>query len=396
MAVIGAWAQDILTRVYNVHWDTEEEQQALLQIGDSAVALDTGESFHGIATGASGTLKNDFTVLSSGVVVYGTPRDGDPCFMACTDGITIRRGSQADLDDPILWETVFIVPAEVDSGWGLTALSFAGDAFFVGYQISELELFYTASFDGIHFKAIGNPYADVPTTASHAQQVSGSVAKNGEVYATVGIFSHQDNFPEIITTDNNMMWSMSNDGRSWDSGFSYPEIANPGIRPDWIDLGSDGGRAYTTVAGGAGIFVAAGTVKSAFKRYTDDVIGDTSQNIHPTAAAVVSSDGSSWHGTPLPGAFTANYEPVVGGGLGTVTDESVSLSVAFIKQGDNGYFVISANGTKVTSGDPLIAGSWCWKGDGHTWDMVKHSDAADFGVVSAIAKDLSSTTIVTI
>src|SRR5262245_9475292 len=85
----------LLSRIKAINFPSKVvAEQGLLQIGSTAVALDTGESFGGMSTGATGTLiaTKPFTVLTSGIVVYGQPQHGKPCFMACTDGTTILRG----------------------------------------------------------------------------------------------------------------------------------------------------------------------------------------------------------------------------------------------------------------------------------------------------------------
>ena len=150
---------------------------------------------------------------------------------------------------------------------------------------------------------------------------------------------------------------------------------------------------YTTVAGGAGRFVAAATFNNA--SFFDE--GADVNYCIPTAAAAVSNDGSSWSTVPLPGAVEAVYidDPR---GFGAES-KSTSQSVVFVPAGkDDGYFVITATGF-VGSGygvGTYKTSSQCWVGDGYSWSMVKSAADFGFGTVSVVAKDLSETTIVNI
>jgi hypothetical protein len=390
----------LLSRITAIHFPRRVviAEQGLLDTNSAAVALDTGESFSGMRTGATGKLRNTkpFTVLSSGIVVFGQPKAGreeDACFMACVDGTTILRGHQdvgGDMEG-IVWEPVYTVD-------GLCALSFAGGGFFVVYQPSDsgrLDSSCAVSFNGTDFSEIGNLYGGLPSLSDHDQLTPGSVAYNGNSYATAGDYAADPSYPQIISADDQMAWASSGDGSSWSADCSRSETVDPGIRPGYISFSSGTGAAYTTIAGGAGRFVAAATSRSQFQS-TTPVPGGTGNIIYtrPTAAAAVSDDGSSWDTIKLPGATEASY---VETGSGTFSvAESAALSVVFVRTGGSGgYFVISANGF-MQSGPNQSSASWCWKGDGNSWSVVKQSDDPSFGPVSAVAKDLSATKIVTV
>jgi hypothetical protein len=398
--------EDYFNRIVGVHWREPAfavAEQGLLAItsggvSSSAIALDTGESFGGMSSGASGLLRSSkpWTVLSSGIVVYGQPKEkaSKPCFMACTDGKTIQRGTEdvgGDMEG-IVWEAVY----SLDNVW---ALSFAGGGFFVMsgdlYHGSSDRISCAVSFDGENFSNIGNIYSGVPTSGAHFTQTPGSVASNGQgIYASAGVFFQDDNYPRIQTSDNNMMWASSNDGQSWNSGYSYPEAADPGIRPVAIFVGAGSG-AYTTIAGGNGRFVAAATAHSLFQS-TVAVPGtggtEFIKYVRPTAAAAISSDGSSWTTKKLPSATEASYVELGGGNYNIA--ESNSISVAFVRtSGVAGYFLITANGY-MQEGASQSSQSWCWKGDGSSWSIIRQVDDPSYGTVSAIAKNLSATKIV--
>jgi len=374
-------------------------EQGLLLVGGMAVALDTGDSFPGISTGATGKLINTkpFTVLTPGVVVYGKPQHGDPCFMACTDGTTILRGHQdigGDMEG-IVWDPVY-------GANGLCALSFAGGAFFVVYQPGSSQSTTAScavSFDGENFNEIGNIYSGLPSLSVHDQLVPGSVAFNGNGYATAGAFFTDPNYPYIIGLDDqNMAWASSGDGLGWSADCSRSETQDPGTEPYGLGLGAGGtttALAYTSIAGGAGRFVAVATTRTVFQTIfpVPGTGGEVfEQYVFPTAAAAISGDGSSWTVNKLPGAFEAFYSEPVGGPQDRT--DSTAASVVFVRTGGNaGYFVISATGLSQQGASNSYA-SWCWKGDGSSWQMVKQSNDANFGTVSAIARNLASTKIV--
>jgi len=390
----------LLSRIVAIHFPTRPvapAEQGLLRISGGAVALDTGDMFAGMSTGATGKLiaTKPFTVLTPGIVVYGQPQHGKPCFMACTDGTTILKGHQdvgGDMEG-IVWDSVY-------GANGLCALSFAGGAFFVVYRPASSGPYDSScamSVDGENFSEIGNIYPGLPHLSVHDSLTPGSVAFNGKGYATAGMFFADPNYPNIIgIDDNNMAWGSSGDGSGWSASCTPSETASPGIQPDAIHLGS--GSAFTTIAGGAGRFVAAATSRTTFQS-TVPVPGtggtQFTQYVYPTAAAAVSNDGNSWTTNKLPGAIEGNY---IETGLGTHdTSDSRALSVAFVRTGaDTGYFVISAVGSMTSSGAPGSAASWCWKGDGSSWQLIKQTGDASFGTVSAIARDLTSTKVVNI
>jgi hypothetical protein len=381
---------DFLTQIVNIKLGDIDEQ-GLLAIDPfgslHAVALDTGELFPGISTGATG---NGFTVLTPGVVVFGKPRDGDACFMGCIDGKTILRGTQDT--NRIAWLPVYSVP-RVD-GFGLTALSFAKGAFFVNHFSSDRSLHCAVSFDGFSFAEIGNIFSGVPLLDAGGtaldQNVSGAVAHNGKTYAAAGRFDPERPPGTIVrlTADYSMIWSSSSNGTDWSSGYSPNEITNPGADPNGTAYsGSSVEVFYTNIAGGAGLFVSAATTREG----PFFVVEPTITTMEPTASAAVSSDGSSWETIRLPGVIHGAYSYV-----DNSNSASRGESVAFIKtkkDGDEkGYFLISSYG-RTQVGSVGTVTSWCHRGDGHTWALVR-SEGVIYGAVSAIAKDLATTTIV--
>lgn len=403
---------DFLTEIVNINWDVEE--QALLVTSSNpliAVALDTGETFSGVNSGASGQLLlNTFTVLSKGIVVYGKPRNGDACFMACVDEITILRGVQ-DIDgdmEGIVWSPIHSVP--LTSGRGLTALSFAGDAFFITYSTDTDYLpFCAVSFDGVSFSEIGNIYPSVPLLdvggEPNEEKISGAIAHNGTSYAAAGMFdttpSHYSPTLEITPADYAMMWGFSGDATNWSSGYSPDEVTNPGANPAPVFTDVPGGFTstvgFTNIAGGNGLFVAAATTREGPFIVQKPTETFTIATTRPTASAAISSNGSSWITIRLPGAIQGNYIYDAVSSINIYNSRSVAASVAFIKTGaKSGYFVISATGDVEEHSVQTSAGSWCWKGDGSSWSLVKQAGEDNFGTVSAIAKDLSSTKIVRI
>ncbi len=394
----------LLSRITAIHFPSRpvgvaEQGLLALDIGgaSTAIALDTGESFSGISTGATGRLisATPFTVLTPGIVVWGQPRNGNACFMACVNGTTILRGIEdvgGDMEG-IVWNPVYTAD-------GLIALSFAGGGFFVVYQPSDsgrLDSSCAVSFDGLSFSEIGNLYGGLPSLSLHDGLTPGSVAFNGRGYATAGMYFSDANYPQYLAArDSNMAWASSGDGSSWSASCSPDEMTDPGMNADYINLASTG-YAYTTIAGGAGRFVAAATSRSVFQS-TFPVPGtggeEFSKWVFPTAAAAVSNDGSSWTTVKLPGATEGNF--VQHDATFYSTAESDALSVAFVRTGGSGgYFIITANGAMQSGGDTTSA-SWCWKGDGYSWQMVKQANDASLRILSAVAQNLSATKIVTV
>src|SRR5215831_14236965 len=387
----------VLARIVAIHFPEKivgVAEQGLLRVNGSALALDTGETFGGVSTGATGRLVGSqiFTVLTSGIVVYGQPQQGDACFMACIDGYTVLRGHQdvgGDMEG-IVWDPVY------SSANGVSGLSFAGGGFFVvQYGSANLDSACAVSFDGENFSEIGNIYAGIPDIdPPHTSLVPGTVAFNGRSYAAAAWFFGTPNYPNVIQIDDfNMAWASSSEGTGWSVGYTPDEMSEPGANPYAI-----GGSIYTSIAGGNGLFVAAGTSRTTFQT-TFPVPGtggeEFSQYVYPTAAAVVSSDGNSWSAVNLPGATEASYAEL-GGGYYSSSD-SVSSSVAFIRTGSGGYFVMSATGFSRSGAAPIEPASWCWKGSGSSWQLIKQ--ASDFslgGSLSAVAQNLSGTKIVQI
>lgn len=369
------YGEDFFQRIVGVHWPTKAPpqfiaEQALISTElKNAFALDSGDTFSGMNTGASGFLKSSkaWTVLTAGLVAFGKPRDGDACFMVCSDRTsgTIQRGIEdVGGESGIAWSTVYSVPAN-----SLYALSFAGNAFFISYSSDTGHPSSCAvSFDGENFTELGNIYSVSGTP--------GSVANNGIGYAAIGDFPNNPSAPAIVADDDSMMWSSSNDGTSWSGGHSSPETANPGIS---IALNP-------SLAGGMGRFVGAADDHSKLFPYSD-----TQQTNMSTAAAAVSSDGRSWTTAALPGAVVGYYDNV-----SLVHGDSNAQSVCFVRTtGSNGYFVMTGIGVHQPEG---TFESYIWRGNGSSWSLVQSigpdTGLDSFTAVSAIARDLSSTTIV--
>lgn len=371
-------------------------EQGLLKIGNSAVALDTGDTFPGMATGATGLLINTkpFTILTPGIVVYGKPQHGRACFMACTDGATILRGHQdvgGDMEG-VVWDPVYTVPNN-----NFSALSFAGGVFFVvQFGSGKMDSACAVSFDGENFSEIGNIYAGVPPISVHDSLTPGAVAFNGRGYATSGYFLTDPNYPNVIVEgDFNMAWASSPDASGWSVGYTPDEMTSPGSYP----YGRGIAGFLTSIAGGAGRFIATATTRKSFQS-TFPVPGTSGTQftiyVVSTAAAALSSDGNSWTATNLPGAIEGLYEDD-GNASFTNISNSASSSVVFVKTGvKTGYFVITARGSVDKPRQPTRFASWCWKGDGSSWQLVKQADDASLTVVSAIARDLSSTKILSV
>jgi hypothetical protein len=416
--------EDFFDRIVNVHWPkrgpilSDEPEQALVVTNSdvvTATALDTGETFSGVMCGASGRLASSdgifttrFTVLSSGLVVYGKPANGEACFMACLNGTTILRGTHSSISGEapsISWDTVYTAAGDIRT----CGLSFGGGAFFVLTQTADDDIRCAVSADGKSFSGGGNPFAGVPTDDITKNRQTGSVASNGKgLFAATGEVSRTPNFgipdDSITSADDSMMWGSSSDGTSWSTGYSPDEITDPGQLAGGTLLGSSECSAMATVAGGNGIFVSVATQRTKFFWFRSGIPATTRYVTRPTAAAAVSSDGNSWNTIPLPGAIVANYILVEAGNPSVNTDNrSQADAVAFIKIGEIasgvpnvppvpfGYFVMTANGAHIDN----INDGGCWRGDGHSWSRVM-SGVTFFGHVSAIAKDLNQTTIIRI
>src|SRR5580765_8265493 len=112
-----------------------------------AIALDSKRTFDDVAAGASGL---GFTVMTRGLICFGEPRDGEPCFMAVPGykhdpnggAQAIKRGTLR-ADGTLQW-------SDIGGGIDLCALTFAGGAFHAvycaksGYGPTRID----TSFDG--------------------------------------------------------------------------------------------------------------------------------------------------------------------------------------------------------------------------------------------------------
>lgn len=406
------FGESFLERIVGVHWPKKEEgggiaiaepEQALVVFDSesgSSVALDTGDSFGGTISGASGrlglgVLSTRFTVLSSGVVVYGKPINGDACFINC-DGNAVMRGTHSDVGT-INWDSVYSVGNSKRFG-----LSFGGGAFFLLTEDEDTNVLCTVSTDGVHFSGGSNPFANVPENDNIRGRSPGSVAGGTDIFVATGQVNSVPNaFLEdnsIVSGDSAMMWAASSTGAAWASGYSPDELTDPGQLSGGTSLGST--DAMATVAYGNGVFVSVATKRTNFFWFSSGIPSTTHYTTRPTAAAAVSSSGSSWSTVALPGAVQANYN------VGGANSASESNAVAFIKTGEiksdvagvppipTGYFVMTANGGSSPPG-PIYSDNGCWRGDGGSWSRVM-SGTTTFGHVSAIAKDLDKTTIVRI
>lgn len=384
---VGPYSQDALTRIYNVHWGLAAQQGLLaeyppgpgapdfesisevLKGTPTAYALGSGQVFPGVNMGASGL---GYTVLTRGLVCFGTPRGGDACFLACpgfyAGNYELKRGA-LDENGRLTW-------SGAGSGGRLVALSFAEDAFFAVYYNLEADITTIAtSFDGL-------TWSSAPAFPS-----SGDLgAYGGAVAATSKI---DDNDKKIITyvaagdilQDNsgfrnsvsNLMWAISSDGAAWVSGSNMGMMAEPGTKYDLLFN-------YTcTIAAGA--VIANNKVRKLFvvAAGTKTLIPDP-HGLAPfamlTSAPAVSETGSAWN--------------VAAVGLPAGLDQiSFGLAAAYCRETvDSGHFLMTDHEYITGEAGHAIPNSNLYKSsDGSTWSKIK-TNTNWMATLSAIDKDL--------
>ena len=393
------YGEDMFQRIVAVHWPKRRlpteavVQQGLMAVYENdmggidratlrAVALDSGQTFEGVLTGASGM---GYTVLTKGLVCFGKPINGEPCFLACPDyygggvNASIMRGVKSGLigtmDDP----SIEIGWGEVTSG-NVVALSFAAGAFFVVYQSNDGgPTSIATSYDGISFSTNqAYPYDPGPG------QVGGSVAGlmdsvgNTRFVSCGSLESDIDNSSPYYGIQLNLAWSTSSSGLNWSYGANTNWIADPGSF-----VGSTGGtNVASAVAAGNGIFVAAATSK-------DVVINDAGlPYVTHNGAVATSSSGSSWNTIRMPGAVPA-----------TKDSYSSSSCVTFVQINQDkkglpiGYFLCGGYGYDGNKTDFSPNGGVWRSPDGSSWSQILQHRKYTTNL-SAIAKDLSKTKII--
>lgn len=399
---VAPYSQDVLTRIVNVNWGFPAQQGLLAEYSRSgsgidpvptAHALDSGDIFSGVNMGASGL---GYTVLTTGLVCFGKPRDGPSCFLACTEynlatdvrAGTIKRGTLND-DGDLVWEST------AEGGEGLVALTFAGDAFHAVYCVDD-GTFVATSFDGLI-------WSRVLAFPSQDQAVrGGTVAFNGDKKDSVGNVTEAGSyaaagFVDIDTSGQDpayffgfirsLSWSAAaapppppasgNSSLSWNFGAVSGIDEDPGFEATHQQL-----PLPCTAAGGKGMFVAPAYSKVKTVVQLDEDLSLVA--INTTAVIAVSSDGNSWSTVPLPGVTQGSYEQ---------SGNSHGLAVVFIRTSkDEGYFLGSSFNFPGSESFTMLHRS----DDGSSWSEIRQSSGAFYFTLSAIAKDLDSTTIVTI
>jgi hypothetical protein len=385
---------DFLQRIINVHWGTEIDQQGLLSarvgIGNPpaigvagppiASALDSGDTFENVSSGASGL---GYTVLTKGLVCFGQPRDADACFILSsglydpgTLSTTLKKGTLGE-DGKLVWQTV------ASKAVNLAALTFAGNAFFAVYANNfDYTTIIETSFDGITWTSVHSftPSSDKTPMAGGA--VAAIENKDNPPsgtqpfqYVSVGVVTQKDDSYRGPTT--NLAYATSRTRDDWNFGFNPGMTANPG---SFTSVFTTGSNQASTVAGGNGKFIAAATLKTTFM---EDVGGTPVPVVVGAAAVANSTTGRDWTTMALPGAFPGNQDT-----------NSNSTAVTFVRtKDDDGYFLCAALGFARGDANPT---SWLWKSStGDDWTLIR-SDRNFYWTLSVIAKDLSATTIVVI
>ncbi len=376
----SAYSQDVLTRIYNVHWGGVDQQGLLAEYPPlegtagvmdgmpTAYALDSGEVFEGVNAGASGL---GYTVLTRGFVCFGKPRDGEACFIASPDASPSQRGI-LDEDGVLVWSNVAI-----GGGAGFqTALTFAGDAFFAVFQEIEGPARIATSFDGINWAtaqafsgkdAYGGAVAAVQTAAPTPEEPA------KYLYVACGeIEQKDDDYGNVVQ---NLMWSTSTDGNTWSSGYNPGMMTEPGT---WYNLLLN--FACTVAAGTVNkedgvsndVLVAAAATKTQFVNHlTGDLYAMR------RSGGAMSTTGTSWN--------------VTGVGINPGLDQlSWGLAVTYCqsKDSDGGYFLMSDH--EIFS-DRLGDSNLYRSADGVSWSKVR-TNKNWMARLSAIASDLSDAT----
>jgi hypothetical protein len=195
------------------------------------------------------------------------------------------------------------------------------------------------------------------------------------VYASVGqalVRTPEDaDPPYTMGIVPNLSWASSGNAVTWIS--KHNSGVDDGIGASDFLLGTAGLNQACSVAGGAGLFVAPAYTKRI------ETTGDIPRTaIIPTAAIATSRDGAAWSPTPLPSA----------------TDNSAGMAVVFVKTtATTGVFYCTT--TNSTEDNTDTNSTLYTSFDGRAWQKIKTSDNSHFyWTLSAVAKDLSATTIV--
>ena len=320
-----------------------------------AIALDSGRVFDGVAAGASGL---GYTVLTKGLICFGTPRDGAGCFMAAPtydysafqEEIKIKRGSVAS-DGELQWQDV-----DVGGGPGgdLIALTFAGGAF---HAVFCAELGFgptrvTTSFDGHTWQMQENVFPVGTDDEDGSEAITGgAVAFNGDTKKKKGTYAAAGQ-REVLNPDEEPGWAEHNSvfNLTWSTAakplpdesvltWQYGGADEPDPRDE---TGAEtGSRAMfnqqATIAGGKGIFVAATFKKEIL---VVDFGGNSRQIAVKTAAVASSPDGETWSNHVLTGVQEGMREPSVESSKDKSGD-SKTLAVVFVQGNDEkgGYFL---------------------------------------------------------
>lgn len=381
--------EDFFDRIVNVHWPEEGglaalfiPMQGLLASYTGAVlsgeliaqALDSGQTFSDTNMGATGM---GYTVLTRGVICFGKPRNGDPCFLACPDCsngafASVLRGTLSDikgnLDDfsvELKWESV--------SEGKVIAVSFAAGAFFIVYQDPTVHdpVTVEASYDGLNFST-----TQAISANEQLNPVGGSVAGLENSYvlgASVDVGTPEDPYYGI---HGNLAWAISSDGVGWNFDYNSSLLGNPGaLIGQFFSIAS-----ASNIAAGNGVFVAASTDKKS-------IISDSElPYITHTAAASMSTNGTDWSTNILPGAIAA------GGNSYSFSTCVVFVPTEFdVKTGESiGYFLCGGYGNDegTTKGGVWVSTT------GSGWSQVLQNVETFNWTLSIIAKDLSQTKIV--
>jgi hypothetical protein len=399
------YGEDFLQRIVAVHWPRARRpsglflpQQGLIAYFDNdngghggevyAVALDSGQKFSGINMGASGM---GYTVLTGGLVCFGQPLGGDPCFMACPDyqpdnggaEVEILRGTRSNLasnvDDPSLeiqWQSVTHGP--------VLALTFAAGGFFAVYQSQDGgPTSIASSFDGKNF-SVESAYPYNPDLNQHGGAVAGLRDRGGRaVYVSCGSLDVEEVEPgnPYYGLKLNLAWATSSSGTGWSYAANESQLSNPGSF-----VGSTGGtNLASAVAAGNGIFVAAATDKKVIMSDADPPL----PYVTHTGAVATSGSGSGWSTIILPGAVPAGQNSYSSAScvtfVQTALDPKTGLSAGYFLCGGAGY-----DGNTVD----FSPASGVWRSaDGSGWSQVISNRIYPV-TLSTIARDLSKTKII--
>lgn len=352
-----------------------------------------GGTYADVLQGASG---KGFTVLCHGGVAYGKVTFPDGArrgvFMTADINFDISAGSGVVKigipdGDAIQWSTVFTVPPYESFGPIITALSYAGERFFVTYETEGVT----------HVASTADGYSWVSAVTCRFGR---NVAYLDDVgYAMVGSTQVETGGEDSISSDS-LTWATSPDGVSWATGFNPSPTGGPG-------------GAYllpTNIAAGNGVFVASSSAKYEFENNTGGV-GDGTFYILPKSAVAVSPDGSSWSVVELPGGSVAGgpdmFETGDHGSWGVcvafINDKdgetgspSIDSSFGVGGNGRDGYFVASdyrGYADHITGSHLYVSvtGSGWGTLESSTGDVVNGSAATIYSSLTAISKNAEKT-----